>query len=245
MRHVPSRFEGVSTSPLGEPVARISCAPKDLPKPGQAFLSHHSRQDSALRKLMFPIQLNPEGFISDIPPGPAWNYGDALDLWGPLGDGFTPPQGVMKWLLVSLGQPPLKLLPLVDVALRDGAAVALYTDDRVPEIPPQVELNPDIHEAILWADYVAIDLSIESRHDYKSEDPRTKLPHSELRRILAFSHKLGITKADVLSATCQVLISSPMPCGLGTCGACAVRGTPGWKLACVDGPVFPLADLEW
>ncbi len=225
MRHVPSRFEGVSTSPLGEPVARISCAPRDLPKPGQAFLSHHSRQDSALRKLMFPIQLNPEGFISDTPPEPAWNYGDALDLWGPLGDGFTPPQGVMKWLLVSLGQPPLKLLPLVDVALRDGAAVALYTDDRVPEIPPQVELNPDIHEAILWADYVAVNLSIESRHDYKN--------------------KLGITKAENLPAKSQVLISSPMPCGLGTCGACAVRGTPGWKLACVDGPVFPLADLEW
>jgi len=225
MRHVPSRFEGVSISPLGEPVARISCAPRDLPKPGQAFLSHHSRENSALRKLMFPIQLNPEGFISDIPPEPAWNYGDALDLWGPLGEGFIPPQGAMKWLLVSLGQPALKLLPLIDIALREGAAVALCTDDRVPEIPPQVELNPDIHEAILWTDYVAVDLSVKNRHDYKN--------------------KLGITKAENLPAKSQVLISSPMPCGLGTCGACAVRGTTEWKLACVDGPVFPLADLEW
>jgi dihydroorotate dehydrogenase electron transfer subunit len=113
---------------------------------------------------------------------------------------------------------------LVDIALRDGAAVALYTDDRVPEIPPQVELNPDIHEAILWADFMAVDLSIESRLDY--------------------NNIFGIPRAKNLSPRTQVLISSPLPCGLGTCGACAVKGTAGWKLACVDGPVFPLADLE-
>jgi len=37
----------------------------------------------------------------------------------------------------------------------------------------------------------------------------------------------------------------PMPCGgLGDCGLCAVDLKRGWKLACKDGPVFDLNELE-
>jgi NAD(P)H-flavin reductase len=42
------------------------------------------------------------------------------------------------------------------------------------------------------------------------------------------------------------LILAPMPCaGLAECGACAVPARSGWKLACLDGPVFDLRALDW
>jgi hypothetical protein len=35
-----------------------------------------------------------------------------------------------------------------------------------------------------------------------------------------------------------------MPCaGLAACGVCAVQTRRGWKLACVDGPVFDLKEI--
>jgi hypothetical protein len=30
---------------------------------------------------------------------------------------------------------------------------------------------------------------------------------------------------------------------MGKCGVCAVKVKRGWKMACVDGPVFDLKDL--
>jgi NAD(P)H-flavin reductase len=32
---------------------------------------------------------------------------------------------------------------------------------------------------------------------------------------------------------------------MAECGACAVPSRHGYKLACSDGPVFPLHTLEW
>ena len=42
----------------------------------------------------------------------------------------------------------------------------------------------------------------------------------------------------------HVLMDLPMPCGVGTCYACAVGTAHGPKLACVDGPWFDWVDLE-
>jgi len=42
----------------------------------------------------------------------------------------------------------------------------------------------------------------------------------------------------------QVLVRTAMPCrGLGECSVCSVETTQGWKLACQEGPVFPLEEL--
>jgi hypothetical protein len=32
---------------------------------------------------------------------------------------------------------------------------------------------------------------------------------------------------------------------MADCGVCGVKGRRGWRLACKDGPVFDLNDLEW
>ncbi|MEK6573063.1 MAG: 2Fe-2S iron-sulfur cluster-binding protein [Chloroflexota bacterium] len=42
----------------------------------------------------------------------------------------------------------------------------------------------------------------------------------------------------------RALVTCPMPCGTGACGACAVKTIHGWKMACVDGPFFSLTELD-
>src|SRR5262249_22913642 len=48
---------------------------------------------------------------------------------------------------------------------------------------------------------------------------------------------------------CHLSLETPMACGVGACFSCAVRvkTADGWdyRRACVDGPVFDAACLEW
>jgi hypothetical protein len=225
MRRFPARFEGVSLSAFGEPSARITCDAKDIPLPGQAVLSRHDHLKDSLRKLIFPAGSSPDGFITDIAPDPRWNYGDLLDLLGPLGKGFTPPLATSKWLLVSFQQPPVKLLPLIDLGLERGVSITLFTNDAIPAVPPQVEVNPDLTDALRWADFFAIDLLLDD--------------FSKLRSLLE------INDLNNIPLDGQVLLTTPIPCGFGACGACSVKGQHSWKLACREGPVFDLSDLAW
>ena len=42
----------------------------------------------------------------------------------------------------------------------------------------------------------------------------------------------------------EVLVVTPMPCGgRAQCGVCTVATAKGAKLACEEGPVFPLAEI--
>jgi dihydroorotate dehydrogenase electron transfer subunit len=107
------------------------------------------------------------------------------------------------------------------VALAEGAAVSLVSASRPPGIPAEIEILPSAEPALEWADYVAVDAPVEA---------------------LAALAELHLEE-KALGKMVQVLVAGPMPCGFGVCGACAVPARRGWKLACVDGPVFDGAEL--
>jgi hypothetical protein len=105
---------------------------------------------------------------------------------------------------------------LIPLGLEGGAAISLVSAVRPPGIPAEIEILPGPEPALGWADYIAVDAPIEA---------------------LPALHALRLEE-KAPGATVQVLVAGPMPCGFGVCGACAVAGRRGWKLACVDGPVF-------
>jgi len=44
----------------------------------------------------------------------------------------------------------------------------------------------------------------------------------------------------------QVSVEEHMGCGIGTCQGCVVKSSDGrWVKACIEGPVFSAADLDW
>lgn len=237
MRRSLARIEELTLEPAGQPSFRLHCRPSARPRPGQASLALLSGSDEPLRATLFPTQIDPEGFIADIPARPGWQPGVWLDLLGPVGRGFTPPRGARRWLLVGFAASPARLLPLIPLALAEGAAASLVSASRPPGIPAEIEILPSAEPALEWADYIAVDA------------PPEVLPTlSELH-----------LEEKSRGMTVQILVAGPMPCGFGVCGACAVparrpsaprAGAPrapaqtgGWKLACVDGPVFDAADI--
>jgi dihydroorotate dehydrogenase electron transfer subunit len=221
----------------GKRAAQVDCGPKILPKAGQyLWACNPNEPDAVLGCSLFPVGLPPsiENTSSVIPVslGPiprTWHPGTILELRGPLGQGFNLPPAVNSLGLIALGETAGRLLPLIPLALSQNADIAIFSDAPLPSLPPVIEIRSlrAIPEAIAWADFLAIDSPLEN------------IP--QLREILQ------LAPHDFLPCPAQVLVTTPMPCaGIGECGVCAVqKQKKGYALACKDGPVFNLNQLNW
>jgi dihydroorotate dehydrogenase electron transfer subunit len=192
-------------------------------------LARASEDESApLARALFPTARATHGFqTSDLPP--QWGAGAPLMLRGPLGRGFELPGELRRLALASLGQDSSRLRPLMDEALAQGAEVTLFDDGRPRGLPPAVEALPlsSLADALSWPDFLALDFPYNALAGLN----RIFGPRPSLQRPLPAA---------------QALVRTPMPCGgCAGCGACAVQTRRNWKLACEDGPVFDLGELDW
>lgn len=211
----------------GGRAAWIECPPTAIPAPGQYVTAWASGEgDQALARTLFPgIPAGSSTGFRSAPVVPlTWEPGTELVLRGPLGRGFHLPTHNLRLGLVALGETCERLLTLLPQALEQGSSIAVCADCPIPRLPPEVEIYPleSLSEILPWADFLAID------------SPRHLLD--------TLSGWLGQYRA----LNGQVLVYTLMPCtGQAACGACAIQGRRRPRLVCEDGPVFPLAELDW
>ena len=244
---------------------QITCPPKLRPAPGQYLVAAGPDPGEALPTVLFPGGFDlpaqgkstPAALYVAPPLPPSWSVGMPLVLRGPLGSGFHMPPSARRVALACLDGEPFRLLPLVDQALRQRAAVAIYAAaaHRGADTLHSADTlrGADTHRgagahhgastpAGLPEDVevLPIDLLPEAPAwaDFLAIDAnRARLP--ELRT------RLGLAPFQQLSCQAQVLVRTPMPCaGLAECGICAVSTRKGWALSCIDGPVFNFHQLE-
>lgn len=204
------------------------------PGPGQYVVAQPVRDNpSPLPATIFSGGLTADGFIAAPPLPASWRPGDDLLIKGSLGKGFKLPVGIHRLGLLAMNETSRRLLPLASQVLKSEGAVTLVYDPSTSalpllDLPAELEIAPfeSLPSILSWVDFLAIDLSIQA------------LPRLRSR--------LGLHPDERLSCQAQVLVNVPMPCtGIADCGVCALRMQHGWKLACKDGPVFALSDLEW
>lgn len=231
MRTYRGRVSEIRLDRDGNPAAWIDCPRRAIPSPGRYLLAADGA--AVLAEPLFAAQVSPAGFLA-APPVPArWHPGAPLSLIGPLGRGFRVPADARRLAVAALGDTVARVLPLIAQALSAGLEVALFSDAPLPDLPSALEAQPldALAESASWVDFLALDL------------PLVILP--ELRAIL------GPLSVRGWPSPAQALVHSPMPCGgIGECGVCAVPGRArsghsSWQLACRDGPVFDLEDLDW
>lgn len=195
--------------------------------PGQFFQAFAVCEDSLLPTLLYPCKDEEDSLLlsGSIPKG--WQPGTELHLRGPRGNGFHLPPLARRIVLTTLDKVNVnRLLPLAELALQNGASVTLFTDTHQPNLAPEIEVLPleELSGIKEWADTVA-----------------AVLHHHELS---AFFQKLDLIPGRKIPFEGQIMLDVPMICDeASACGLCAVRTSKGWKLACKDGPVFPLEDL--
>jgi hypothetical protein len=243
MRTYDARLTEIQMEAGGRLTAWIDCPPAAIPAAGQYALAYAPGDPlAALAVPLFRggaagrVESGERGFLAAPPLPAAWGPGTSLVLRGPLGRGFS--LDGQRLALAALGDTVTRLLPLAGDALQRGDAVTLFTNAPLPALPASIEIYPlgSLPDALIWADCLAIDLPLEA--------------------LAGLRASLGLQKGDRLSLPAQALVFMPMPCGgLAECGACAVPTyrpleqrsleQRRYRLACKDGPVFNLDELEW
>jgi dihydroorotate dehydrogenase electron transfer subunit len=181
---------------------------------------------SVLPVNLFTSEVLDDGFLASPPVPFNWVPGKQLRLRGPLGRGFSIPEGVRRIALVAMGNTAARLRPVVNLSIRRDIAVAMFTDQALASLPALVEVNPlsALTDALAWADYLIVDVLLEQL--------------SHLRAAL------GLSGDALPPCPGQALVLAPMPCaGLADCGVCALPAQRGWKLLCKEGPVVDLNGL--
>ena len=182
------------------------------------------------------------------------NTGDTVELFGPLGNGFSINPASRNLLLLAGGIGIAPLLFLAEQALNHRYKVKLLRGAS-GEFKPSGEPNPIQHypEELLplGIELETITSSPDGRKDMVADllipevvdwaDQIFACGPMPMYRDMALK-KQGLR---LEGKPVQISLEMRMGCGRGVCYGCTVKTKNGLKQVCKDGPVFDLEDICW
>ena len=158
--------------------------------------------------------------------------GNFLDVLAPQGRVMELNASARHVLLFGEAAHIAPLLAMADraIAQRREVVFVCHAAEAFPAhlLAPEIEYRTDpgtpSSELVLWADVI-----IASGSD-------------ELYQALA--ETVRGARFQLEPGRVRVLVDVPMPCGTGECYVCAVETRHAVRLACVDGPMFDLSELQ-
>lgn len=184
--------------------------------------------------------------------------GERIEVWGPLGHGFTHAEVVDHVGLVAGGIGQTPFLAHVRGLLGErgyggktsrqtARRVSVYYGVRTADLAAGVE---DFRAAGAQVQLASDDGSIGYR-GYVTDLLRSQSDRPQ--RLVGCGPEPMLRALAKLAAQwnvpCEVSLETPMACGVGICFSCVtrVRTADGWdyRRVCVDGPVFDAASLAW
>ena len=221
-------------------------------KPGQFVMVRCGQGNEILLRRPFSIhQVNKTKselalLFSVVGRGTHWlsqcKVGDSLDLFGPLGNGFTIPKTARKILLVAGGIGVAPLCFFAQEAVNQGNSVKLLIGAATASLLCPERLLPAPSECVSatedgtagkkgmitdflpdfanWADHV---FACGPTAMYQA---MAQMPPFKMKPV-------------------QISLEIMMGCGLGVCYGCTVKTKSGLRQVCKDGPVFDLGDILW
>jgi dihydroorotate dehydrogenase electron transfer subunit len=191
------------------------------------------------------------GRLANVRPG------DAVEVWGPLGNGFPPLDGRESVALVAggIGQTPFlayvrQLLGMRGYggrpARRMVQRVVLYYGVRTAALAAGVD---DFRQAGATVHLASDDGTL----GFAGFVTQLLATHSPPPHIVGCGPEPMLKALAALArhwnVPCHLSLETPMACGVGICFSCVTRvQTPdGWdyRRVCVEGPIFDAACLAW
>jgi dihydroorotate dehydrogenase electron transfer subunit len=178
--------------------------------------------------------------------------GAHLDLYGPVGVGFTFDGRTRNLLLAGAGPALPALVFAARAAIARGTAVVLLAAGEPAHLPPPYLLPADVEYQTSVAGETGL-LELLGAGGRAALPALSGSPVAWADQVcLALTEPLVAGAANAVRAGrlrwergfAQVALAGPLPCGLGTCLVCAVTTRDGTRLRCKDGPVFDLRDLR-
>jgi len=185
--------------------------------------------------------------------GTAWlahkKKGDTLDMFGPLGNGYTIEENSKNLLLIAggLGFAPLRFL--AESAAGEGKQVTILNGAKsancmVPFTTPKSLLDKGMHPSAIQC----VNATEDGSEGFKGLATQL-IPHylKNIHQVFA----CGPPSMYKTMAQMQVLHDHPvqismeimMGCGTGVCYGCTIKTQSGLKQVCKDGPVFSMSEI--
>ena len=221
-------------------------------QPGQ-FVMVRCGEDSVLRR---PLSIHQQDgnkialLFTVVGKGTTWlsqrETGDDLDVFGPLGNGFSIHPSSQNLLLVAggIGIAPLRFL--IDKTLEQGKEVTLLLGAQTSShLYPESLLPPGIRLATTTEDGSAGERGV------ITDSFRGPVSFAVADQIFAcgpvgmYQTMTTFNKQFPKLKLAQISLEMRMGCGLGVCYGCTVKTKSGLKQVCKDGPVFNLEDILW
>ncbi len=177
--------------------------------------------------------------------------GDTCELIGPVGYGWTIPEGARKALLVGggVGSAPLYLFAEqlvsqgihVDFIMGAQTSRALVTKERYTRllgVEPQCSTDDGSYGRAGFCTSLVEEALTRCGASEDPYDFACVCGPEPLMKIVA-------NMCEHADVACFVSLEKRMACGIGACLSCVVDTTEGKKRACVDGPVFDARKVVW
>ncbi|HYM51479.1 MAG TPA: dihydroorotate dehydrogenase electron transfer subunit [Candidatus Limnocylindrales bacterium] len=222
-------------------------------RPGQFFQIGVDAKGTLLRRPYSIAAIDPgrgrlSFLFSVVGQGSAWlsglSNGQAVDLIGPLGNGFVIDGGTSP-VCVAGGLGVAVFPPLVDALVRAGrppivlqgarTGSRLLPDDRFAGASVQVATDDGSRG---WRGSV---VSLLRTVAAPSQEWFVCGPTPMLRAVIRLAGSVGVSLDRI-----QVALETPMGCGMGTCLGCVVPAAAGgYLLTCQEGPCLRADQVAW
>ena len=226
-------------------------------RPGQ-FVMVRCGQDTLLRRPLSVHQTDGDNIallFAIVGRGTRWlsqrKQGDSVDIFGPLGNGFSIDPAAKNLLLVAggIGIAPLRFL--ADVAVRQKRKVTLIVGAHSAEyllpISPPIGL---FNEGVLPSSINVVNATEDGSEGFKgmaTDLIAAYINHGD--QIFACGpvgmYRTMAQMPELKDKPVQISLEIMMGCGVGVCYGCTIKTRNGLKQVCKDGPVFDLEDIIW
>lgn len=228
---------------------------------GRALAMYDVGEDGAGRRVSIDVVFIKKGKLTTaVAEAPR---GAKLDVWGPLGNGFSTTEAETLLVAVGgIGQTPM--LALAAEALgrrrfgRSGRPVG-YAARAI------MVYGARCGDLLACTDaFSATGMDLRLCTDDGSVGRRGRVPElvaavidetgTEGVRIISCGPEIMMEKVAAVAADhavpCEVSLETPMACGIGICFSCVARvrqadGQWDYKRTCVEGPIFDAARIVW
>ena len=193
----------------------------------------------------------------------AWRPGQTLEVWGPLGNGFSPQAcdelimvagGIGQTPFLSLahehlqqrayGQPVRQVPRVGRVVLCYGVRTAAYLAGVEDFRQAGVEVRISTDDGTAGQAGLVTNLLAQLLQERPSVSRRIVCcgPEPMMAAVADLSRRHSIPA--------QVSLETPMACGIGICFSCVApileaNGQSDYRRTCVEGPVFDAACIDW
>lgn len=188
------------------------------------------------------------GKLSEI--GPAHPLASSAEMIGPVGHGWSAPEGCSRALIVGGGVGAAPLFMFCEMLVASGVAVdvvlgaqsksTLVTFDRYARTlgrEPECATDDGSFGRAGFCTSLIEEALAGSAEGAAYDLVACCGPEPLMRIVARIAADAGVP--------CQVSMEKRMACGVGACLSCVVETLDGRRRSCVDGPVFDASKVVW